>query len=122
MPCKCKPDGPASELATVTLHHLTSRGHATAGVDPCIAPLVQALNDGGLQTIASCCGHNQRPGWIALGDGRQIMVMPDMDAVRSIEQLWPDIHGNPLGPRREEVMHGGVLVPPDLVDGGGDDG
>lgn len=29
-------------------------------VDACIAPLLQALNDAGIQTIDSCCGHGKR--------------------------------------------------------------
>jgi len=28
-------------------------------VDACIAPLVQALNDYGIETIACCCGHGK---------------------------------------------------------------
>lgn len=27
-------------------------------VDACIAPIVKALNDGGIKTLASCCGHH----------------------------------------------------------------
>ena len=28
-------------------------------IDACIAPLVQLLNDFGIETIASCCGHGK---------------------------------------------------------------
>ena len=28
-------------------------------IDSCIAPLVQMLNDYGIETIASCCGHGK---------------------------------------------------------------
>lgn len=53
--------------------------------DPCLAPLVAALNSGDLPTvqsrnghplatIASCCGHGRRPGTIALADGRWLIV------------------------------------------------
>lgn len=29
-------------------------------VDSCIAPIVAALNDGGIPTVGSCCGHGLR--------------------------------------------------------------
>lgn len=54
--------------AIVKLHHTTSRGFNEAGADPCISSLVQALNDGGFQTIASCCGHDRIPGNVIFED------------------------------------------------------
>jgi len=30
-------------------------------VDACLAPLVQMLNDFGIETIACCCGHGKSP-------------------------------------------------------------
>lgn len=48
--------------------------------DPCLAPLIGALNDGGLPTIASCCGHGHSPGRVMLADGRQIFVLPDPES------------------------------------------
>jgi len=35
-------------------------------VDSCIAPIVQALNNAGIRTLASCCGHGHIPGNIIL--------------------------------------------------------
>ena len=35
------------------------QGRTTIKVDSCIAPLVQMLNDYGIKTIASCCGHGK---------------------------------------------------------------
>jgi hypothetical protein len=43
--------------------------------DPCIASLVAALNYGGVETVASCCGHGERNGSIALADGRELLVL-----------------------------------------------
>ena len=43
-------------------------------VDACIAPIVKALNDGGLKTISSCCGHGKGDGRIDLLDGRILLV------------------------------------------------
>ena len=45
------------------------------GIDACIAPLVKALQDGGVDMRGSCCGHRKRPGHIDLQDGRGLLVM-----------------------------------------------
>lgn len=60
-------DHPNREMAMVTVMN---------GVwcDPCLVPLIDALNSSGVQTVASCCGHGKRPGSIALADGRWLMV------------------------------------------------
>lgn len=42
--------------------------------DPCIAPIVRALNEGNIATVASCCGHGYQPANIALADGREVFV------------------------------------------------
>jgi hypothetical protein len=44
------------------------------GVDSCIASIVQALNDSGLYTLSSCCGHGTADGSIGLHDGRLITL------------------------------------------------
>jgi len=43
----------------VTLYKSRENGMKTVKVDSCIAPLVQMLNDYGIQTIACCCGHGK---------------------------------------------------------------
>lgn len=43
-------------------------------VDSCIAPLVDALNKGGIATTGSCCGHGKNHGDILLADGRALMI------------------------------------------------
>lgn len=78
----------------VRLARARSDGRTHAPVDPCIAPLVQVLNDGGMLTTSSCCGHGQRPGTITLADGRELLVMPSFAEARRADHLWPDIHGN----------------------------
>jgi len=68
--------------------------------DPCIAPLVRALNEAeylpsvlsrlnpdGIRTLASCCGHEKRPGKIALADGRELFILPDFKAARELDNL-----------------------------------
>lgn len=62
-------------------------------VDECIAPLVKALNKDGIRTVASCCGHGNRPGSIALADGRELIIAPDYETAREVDEAFPDIHG-----------------------------
>lgn len=45
--------------------------------DPCLASLVKALNDAGIPTIASCCGHGTHASSVALADGRWLLVVDD---------------------------------------------
>jgi len=61
----------------------------TPGVwcDPCIAPIVAALNAGGLPTIASCCGHQKRPGRISLMDGRELFVVANFADASDLADL-----------------------------------
>jgi len=63
-------------------------------IDSCIAHLVAALNAGGITTIASCCGHGNTPGNIALQDGRELVIAPNYEVAREIDKAFPDIHGN----------------------------
>ena len=80
-------------LATqVKLAHPKKDGRTHAPVDPCIARIAQALNDVGLQTIASCCGHGKQPGNIMLEDGREVFIAPDYEAARKIGRLFPPIN------------------------------
>ena len=55
-------------------------------VDKCIANLIQALNDGGVSTVASCCGHGKGFGNIILRDGRELIIMPDYESSRRAEK------------------------------------
>ena len=43
-------------------------------IDWCIHKIVAALNAGGVETIACCCGHGTQPGRIDLVDGRVLMI------------------------------------------------
>jgi hypothetical protein len=44
------------------------------GIDWCIHHIVAALNAGGIETVASCCGHGKQPGSIVLADGRELVI------------------------------------------------
>lgn len=57
-------------------------GRATVFCDPCLAPMVKALNAGGVRTLASCCGHGKmRPIiTIATAEGdRHLVIYEDLD-------------------------------------------
>lgn len=64
-----------------------------AHVDPEIQTLVQCLNDGGFETVASCSGHGHRPATIALNDGREILILRNFEEARIIGKNWPGING-----------------------------
>ena len=70
-----------------------TNGVTTAKVDSCIAPIVRALNNADIQTVASCCGHNKRPGNIALADGRELFIVPDYETSRELDSKYPNIWG-----------------------------
>jgi hypothetical protein len=59
-------------------------GTPTVWCDPCIAPLVDALQPVG--RVASCCGHGSF-GNVVLADGRELMILPDFESARRAERL-----------------------------------
>ncbi len=56
------------------LSHTGKFRWAVKPVDICIAGIVQALNDAGIHTSQSCCGHGKEPGRIDLHDGRVLRI------------------------------------------------
>lgn len=65
----------------VTVRKGTPERHYRDGVwcDPCLVPLVKALNDGGLRTVASCCGHRVWNGSIVVeveGVAIELVIRP----------------------------------------------
>jgi len=44
-------------------------------IDRCISDIVMALNNGGVRTRSSCCGHGERGGSITLQDGRTLLII-----------------------------------------------
>ena len=45
------------------------------GIDECIAPIIQALQQGGIDMRGSCCGHNKTYGYVSLQDGRGLLII-----------------------------------------------
>lgn len=44
-------------------------------IDRCIAPIVKALQEGGIDMRGSCCGHGKFPGTVHLQDGRLLLIV-----------------------------------------------
>ena len=58
----------------------TGRSHwKKAQIDRCIAPIVSALQEGGIDMRGSCCGHGKMDGDIHLQDGRILIIKEDGD-------------------------------------------
>ena len=57
-----------------------------SGIDPCLNNIIKALNNGGIKTVASCCGHGRQPGNIMLEDGRELIIVRDFKTARQIEK------------------------------------
>lgn len=83
-------------------------GEPTVWCDPCLADLIDALNDPPHRTVASCCGHGHRPGSIILADGRVLLVCKDLAEADAITAHYPDIHGS-LSPDGSD----GIWLAPD---------
>ena len=43
-------------------------------IDRCIAPVVSALQEAGIDMRGSCCGHRQRSGTILLQGGQELVL------------------------------------------------
>lgn len=56
------------------LSHTGVERKAEKGIDSCIANIVKALNEGGVLTTGSCCGHGKKDGSILLADGRELVI------------------------------------------------
>lgn len=61
--CVLDPDGSTDNPTTVI-----------KPIDACIVDVVAALNNAGLHTRTSCCGHGVEDGLIVLRDGRQLQL------------------------------------------------
>lgn len=64
-------------------------------IDSCIAPLVSALNAGGIRTVASCCGHGRLPGNIII-EGDVFLTLLTREQSLAVSELVGggcNIHG-----------------------------
>lgn len=65
---------PGGREAAMKVVERDGDGKPTVWCDPCIAPIVTALNSAGIRTSASCCGHGRLAPSIALADGRWVLL------------------------------------------------
>jgi len=84
----CKTGFGISENAPCTL---CGRKPGDGGIDPCIEKIIKALNDGKVETVASCCGHGRRPGNIILRDGRELVICRNYEIARIVDRAFPCI-------------------------------
>lgn len=96
-------------VINIPAHHTWIRhvhdGHKNIQVDGCISGILRALNNEGVSTLASCCGHGNSPGSIVLQDGRELIIAPNYQTARLIEACFPDINGElPLEPYRVRMF------------------
>jgi len=80
--CKWGTDKVIRVFMPAELSHTGKARWADKAIDACIAPIVKAMNENGIYTRASCCGHGKEMGRISLHDGRVIMVDNPKDTER----------------------------------------
>jgi len=61
-------------LIPANLSHTGKARWSTKKIDACIAPIVDALNKGGVLTDSCCCRHGKANGEIHLQDGRVLTI------------------------------------------------
>ncbi len=74
----------------VRVHHVGEIRLVNVDVDKCIAPIVRALNDGGIATEGCCCGHGEMTGHITLTNGKILGIFPN-------RKIYLAHHPTPLG-------------------------
>lgn len=61
-------------LVPSDLSHTDEARLAIKKIDRCIAPIVRAFQQAGINMRSSCCGHSKGPGEIVLSDGRLLTI------------------------------------------------
>jgi hypothetical protein len=74
MMCEWGTDTLVRVKIVAALSHTGTEHWREIGIDSCIAPIVKALQDAGIDMLASCCGHGRAEGQIDLSDGRIIRI------------------------------------------------
>lgn len=93
--------------------HLAAAGFAyrkKVAIDSCIAEIVEALQDGGIDMTASCCGHGKAKGRIDLLDGRILWI--DDGTNRLSENLERIMKEKQMSNETKTVSDGHVYEPP----------
>lgn len=66
-------------------------------VDECLADIIKALNDAGIKTVASCCGHQKIESSIVLKDGREISIRKYKERKRMTKEEFKKLVGESIG-------------------------
>jgi len=74
--CDHKPVGVRVKVPA-DLSHTGKEFWKVAAIDHCIAPIVEALQNAGIDMRGSCCGHGKSNGTILLQDGRVLVIKKD---------------------------------------------
>lgn len=88
--------GTTVEMEVTIPAHLSHTGEErkkVIGVDACIAPIVVALNAGGITTVASCCGHGHLPGNVILADDTWLTLLTREQAQALNDSIGVNIQG-----------------------------
>lgn len=91
--------GTETHLEITIPAHFSRTGQSqqkVVAIDSCIAPIVKALNEAGVTTVACCCGHGKRPGMISLADGRELFIVPDFDTARKTDDFFNTVGFGPI--------------------------
>ena len=72
--CKWGDVEPVRVKIAAELSHSGRTYWKDVGIDRCIAPIVRALQNGGIDMLGSCCGHGEYEGSIMLADGRVLGI------------------------------------------------
>lgn len=70
-------------------------------IDTCLAPIVKALQEGGIDMLGSCCSHGKAIGRIDLADGHTLLIVPREDVAGITEQC----------PERSSILWWGLTIP-----------
>jgi hypothetical protein len=71
--CKWGTTVPVRVKIDPSLSYTGKERWAVKGIDSCIAPIVKALQKGGIDMFSSCCGHGKGPGEIVLRDHGRVV-------------------------------------------------
>ena len=55
--------------------HTGKKRMKTISIDACLAPIIKALLDAGIETEECCCGHGHNAGYIGFADDRCFIIV-----------------------------------------------
>ncbi len=80
--CKWGTDEIVEVTIPAELSYTGKERQKRVAIDACIAPIIKALNAGGVRTDYCCCGHGEKDGAILLHDGRVFRIASTQKVTR----------------------------------------